>query len=137
MRYLLSFFACFSFCLTLFVAAPASADLPQRQTRFDQPSCAAKTQIDIDADEPLFMGPCSVQMECADESVISCNGNNSCSTQGNCVVCDGVQEECCAGATCCDECFDGYLLCLNNCGGRPCFTCEPSYEFCTSQCTGG
>src|SRR3954468_3112487 len=57
--------------------------------------------------EPLFLSICSVQLECADSSVISCTGNTPCYTGGtndNCVFCSGSQQSCCTGPSCCQVC---------------------------------
>lgn len=157
------------FCLTLIlVAAPAVADesseSSERVPAAGEPIEAAVEAVSAPAgapavpvadvagcapvgdavlDDAVFLGPCFVQMECDDESVISCNGNSSCSTGGpggNCVICDGVQEACCSGGTCCQGCARSLDICLLTCGGPheiPCSGCVMMYNSCIGNCTGG
>ena len=81
---------------------------------------------------------CFLQVECADSSVISCNGASTCQTtpDGLCVQCDGVPGECCDDQTCCDACIDNVTNCLNNCDFH-CYHCNAGYNYCVSNCTGG
>lgn len=84
---------------------------------------------------------CSVTVECDDGSMVSCNGNSSCSTSGTnnrCVTCDGVQEGCCA-KTCCEQCEENLQECDSmHCPSEPgCTVCWNVYNYCLSQCEGG
>lgn len=88
--------------------------------------------------EPLLLKSCSVQIECADSSVISCSGSNTCATGGTnnrCVVCDGVQQSCCP-VTCCEQCAANRDACWENCT-RACGVCGFAYNNCVAGCTGG
>jgi len=88
--------------------------------------------------EPLFR-VCSVQVECADSSVISCPGTSTCSTGGTnnrCVICDGVQQGCCP-ATCCEVCAANRDACFDNCPGPRACGCIFAYNNCVAGCTGG
>lgn len=90
--------------------------------------------------EPSFM-TCTVQIECADTSVVSCSGN-SCSTGGinnRCVICDSVQHGCCP-VTCCEQCQADWEACDGNCPDWPLIcarACQRAYNNCVAGCTGG
>lgn len=96
--------------------------------------------LSMDVPQPLFMA-CTVQVECANSSVISCSGN-TCSTGGSnnsCVICNGVQQSCCPGPTCCQMCEEERIYCLESCelpaGCKWCNTIV--YPNCIAGCTGG
>lgn len=135
-------------CLVL-VAAPALADAEAQPVAEEAasteavaddapPACPA---LDAGLVEPLLQAPCSVSVECADGSMVSCTGDSSCSTSGTngrCVTCDGVQEACCP-KTCCENCEENLESCLRGCGNPvpSCDVCHNTYNFCVSNCTGG
>ena len=91
--------------------------------------------------EPLFLTTCTIQLECANSSVISCTGNTPCSTGGaydNCVFCSGSQQACCPGVTCCQVCNQQEADCNANCASElECNWCDRNYGICASHCTGG
>jgi hypothetical protein len=82
-------------CSLILLAAPGLADEAKVEAEspiaaiFAQAGCGTLT---IGIPEPLFLASCLVQVECADSTVVSCSGNNTCSTNGinnRCVICDG------------------------------------------------
>lgn len=107
----------------------------------DPGACLESLEAPIDG--AVSLGTCFVQMECADETVISCSGNSSCSTGGtggNCVICDGVQQACCQGSSCCQWCEELRDACFEDCGtpfNPPCSFCASRYVHCINNCTGG
>lgn len=132
-------------CTLLLLSAPGFADETRRETEnriaaiFAPVKCATSV---TGVPEPLFRVGCSVQVECADSSVISCSGNNTCSTGGTnnrCVVCDGTQQGCCP-ATCCEVCAANRDACHSNCPDWPVSCgrmCARTYDNCVAGCTGG
>lgn len=104
----------------------------------DEELDASGLDLDLSPQDPLHL-TCTLQIECADGSVISCMGNNSCTTSGDgrCTVCDGVQTACCA-VSCCEVCDDALYACTSDCGSpSECFVCLQEYNQCVSNCTGG
>jgi hypothetical protein len=86
--------------------------------------------------EPSFLSGCTVQVQCADNSVVSCSGNSTCSTGGTnnrCVVCDGVQHGCCP-QTCCEVCDANFQSCIDSCNPPTCSICGRVYTRCTARC---
>jgi len=112
------------------------------------PAAAAEEQAAPNAAETPDLFPvaplvqaCTLQLECADGSVISCNGNSSCSTSSNgrCTICDGVQTACCP-KTCCEVCDENYFQCSLGCDPSipiTCRICDRVYDKCINNCTGG
>lgn len=118
-------------------AATAGAQVENPIAALMTPSgCSA---LALGTPEPLFL-TCTVQVECADSSVLSCSGA-SCSTGGTnnqCVVCDGTQQGCCTMGTCCDLCDQQQSDCFDNCPeGLQCNWCNVGYNHCIANCTGG
>ena len=122
------------------LASPSFADKAKTEAEipiaaiFAPSGCGPLTTIGTP--EPAFM-TCTVQVECADSSVISCSGN-SCSSGGpdnSCVICNGVQQNCCTVGTCCEVCAQHYNDCLDTC--IACGVCNTSYNHCVNNCTGG
>jgi hypothetical protein len=126
-------------CSLILLASPSLAEMARGEA--EGPIAAVVTPASCGTattgiPEPLFMA-CTVQVECADSSVISCPGNNTCSTGGTnnrCVVCDGVQQSCCP-ATCCEACEAQREACWENC--IRCGVCGFAYNQCIAGCTGG
>lgn len=87
--------------------------------------------------DPVALNACSITVQCADGTSVSCNGSNSCSTSGTnnrCVTCDGVQQGCCA-QTCCEQCDENLNQCVNSLGNSK-LLCERMYDRCASNCGG-
>jgi|GEM_PF-1793182 len=90
--------------------------------------------------QPIFQ-TCTVTIQCADGSSVSCQDpNNSCSTSSNgrCVICGGVQGDCCA-QTCCEVCDDNYNQCELGCDPQipvTCRICDRVYDKCVQSCGG-
>jgi hypothetical protein len=129
-------------CVLTGLASPSPAAVAGEQAEgpistMEPAGCGALT---IGIPEPLFL-TCSVQVECADSSIKSCSGN-SCSTSGanhECVTCNGVQQGCCTGDTCCQVCAEERDECFNNCElPHGCQWCgNIVYQNCIAGCTGG
>lgn len=128
-------FVCFSV-----LTAPAVADQAAAESEPSSISAAGPAtcrEAPHTPSDPLLVAGCFVEVECADGSTVSCNGNSTCSTGGTnhrCVICDGVNEGCCP-KTCCEECEENLELCLNECIN--CNICYTAYNYCVSQCSGG
>lgn len=134
----------FTCCALTFLAFPspaAAAGATAENTIaaiFAPAGCGTPTAV---TPKPLFI-TCTVQIECADSSVVSCSGSSTCSTGGTnnrCVVCDGVQHDCCP-KTCCEECAETRDNCLDTCPDWPplaCRACLLGYNYCASNCEGG
>lgn len=133
-------------CSLMLLAAPSFADEVKGEaegplaTIFAPAGCGTLT---TGTPEPLFLAGCSVQVECADSTMVSCSGDNTCSTGGTnnrCVVCDGVQQGCCP-TTCCEQCAAQRDTCRRNCPAWPpnCpSTCDYVYNnYCVPECEGG
>lgn len=100
------------------VAAPAEGD----------GLCPTVDPLGNPASAPSFVsaGPCYVQRQCDDSSIISCNGASSCSsgpgTGGGYVTCDGVTTWCpyvppvCSDGQPCTK----HSMC-GTCDGAPCY----------------
>ena len=123
------------------LASPSLADEAKAEAEspiaamFAPAGCGTLTMIGTP--EPLFM-TCTVQVECADNSVISCSGS-SCSSGGpsnSCVICNGAQQSCCTGPSCCQVCEENYFACLDTCDPF-CNYCQHAYDHCVANCTGG
>lgn len=136
-------------CTLALLSVPALAEEPANQPEapIAQPAtagtCPAPTFAALG--DPIAPA-CSVQLECSNGTIKSCSGNNSCSTSGpnnSCVTCDGQQQGCCTGGTCCGDCADALAACETaNCHGEPyfpqgCNLCETTYQNCLAGCTGG
>ncbi len=139
-----TFLAVATCCVLTVLASPCFADAGGAQaggpiaSMFAPAKCGTLTTMDTP--EPLFM-TCTVQVECADSSVISCSGN-TCSSSGpdnSCVTCNSVQQGCCPGGeTCCQTCEELELDCFNNCPPElSCNWCNTTYNHCVANCTGG
>lgn len=130
-------------CSLIFLVSPGFADgvKPQAEgtiaAMFAPVGCGT---LASGTPEPLFLAGCLVQVECADNSVVSCSGNTTCSTNGTndrCVICDGVQQGCCP-VTCCETCEASFFDCVNGCGlSSGCPVCNNLYSRCTAGCLGG
>jgi hypothetical protein len=119
-----------------------SAQAQPTAPQVDAARCAAEASVlpSLFPVEPVEQA-CTLQIECADGSVISCMGNYSCQTSGNgrCTICDGVQTACCP-QTCCEVCEQNYYNCISGCDPQipvTCRICDKVYNWCVQGCTGG
>jgi hypothetical protein len=129
-------------CLLLFLAVPSHAvasesALPWMVNASMPGTCSQAREVSAKDAPPIFAFTCSLQVECADSSVISCNGTTTCQTSpdGRCVICDGNTAGCCP-QTCCESCEQSYNTCLDNCDLK-CNLCNTAYNHCVNNCTGG
>jgi hypothetical protein len=129
-------------CALTVLASPSLAAGAEAQTENPIAALMAPggcSALAIGTPEPLFM-TCTIQVECADSSVVSCSGA-TCSTGGTgnqCVVCDGTTHGCCTTGTCCDMCDQQRTECFDNCPPElRCNWCNVTYNHCIANCTGG
>ncbi len=132
-------------CSLLLLASPSLADEAKGGAEGPVATIAAPARCGtpmIGTPEPLFM-TCTVQVECANGEVKSCSvggSGGSCSTGGinnRCVICNGVQGDCCP-ETCCEMCQNNQDNCIDNCTfPAECRACHYGYNSCIAGCIGG
>jgi hypothetical protein len=129
-------------CLLLVFATPSHATNLQNTLSWmsnvaSLPGACTTAQAAQSKSSLIFAASCSLQVECADSSVISCGGASTCNTSpdGRCVICDGVTAGCCP-QTCCETCENSLSNCLDNCDFK-CNLCWNGYNHCVNNCTGG
>lgn len=121
-------------CAVLTTVLPVSA----------APACSEAPQLDFEQ-ELAWANSCTVQLDCDavpghPAFTISCTSSGgNCSTQGDCVVCDGVQQSCCDEVgDCLSQCHGQYLVCFSNCPpplGSPCHqACRNARDLCQNNC---
>jgi hypothetical protein len=96
------------------------------------------------SEDLAFETVCTVTIDCDGGGQVSCESqNNSCTTQGECVYCDGVRKACCADTQAClDSCLDLFLACFRACGpfvpGDTCHQdCIDERILCEGWCING
>jgi hypothetical protein len=116
--------------------APASAESAAPAAR-----CMA-------ADEPSLeqllqpvqeLAACTVSIQCTPGIQISCSsptGNCTTSGGGDCVVCDGITQNCCSTCLACrSACLDEYFECRDQCRTRDCIAdCADQRDACYDGC---
>lgn len=103
------------------------------------PTCSELPELNL-GQEPDWLNSCTVEIQCDEGGSVSCSStSNVCSSQGDCVYCDGYRQGCCPDTQAClDQCLAEYFACAQNCGcciGSPCQQqCRQQRAACESFC---
>lgn len=118
-------------CTLLALGAPAVA----------APACSDELpELNLGQEPDWLDNTCIVTIQCQEGGSVSCSStSNECSSQGDCVFCDGVRRDCCPDTQAClDQCAAQFFDCFFGCGccvGSPCkMQCRDERTWCENAC---
>jgi hypothetical protein len=119
-------------CTLLAVGTPAAA----------APACSDELpELALGQNPDWLDNTCTVEIQCQEGGTVSCSStNNVCSSQGDCVYCDGVRKACCPDTQAClDQCTAEFQACWSACGfgdiGSACKQeCRDQRTACENAC---